>query len=100
MGMNILVACEYSGRVRDAFKARGHFAVSCDIIPTESQGYHHQGDVREILGYGWDMMIAHPPCTYLSYAGRRWENQPGRLDKRLEAIEFFKTLLEAPIPKI
>lgn len=98
--MNVLIACEYSGRVRDAFKARGHFAVSCDIIPSEQVGYHIQGDVCDILGYGWDMMIGHPPCTYLSYAGRRWDNMLGRLEKRLEAIEFFKTLLNAPIPKI
>ncbi len=98
--MNILIACEYSGVVRDAFKARGHFAVSCDILPTESQGYHVQGDVCDILGYGWDMMIGHPPCTYLSYAGRRHFNKPGRHELAMEAIEFFKKLLNAPIDKI
>jgi site-specific DNA-cytosine methylase len=98
--LNVLIACEFTGTVRDAFKERGHFAVSCDIIPTESEGYHIQTDVREILDYGWDLMIGHPPCTYLSYAGRRWMSRPGRKEKMLEAIEFFKTLLEAPIPKI
>jgi len=73
--MRVLVACEYSGIVRDAFTAKGHDAWSCDILPTESEGNHIQGDVLEHLDKGWDLMIAHPPCTYLSNAGTRWFNE-------------------------
>lgn len=69
--MRVLVACEYSGKVRDAFLARGHDAMSCDLLPTDIPGPHFQGDVREILGDGWDMMIAHPPCTYLANSGAK-----------------------------
>ena len=98
--MKILIACEFSGIVRDAFIAKGHDAWSCDLLPTERPGPHIQGDVLEILNDGWDMMIAHPPCTYLSYAGIRWWNDPGRCAKRLEALEFFRVLWEAPIEKI
>ncbi|MCJ7482627.1 MAG: hypothetical protein MUO31_06650 [Thermodesulfovibrionales bacterium] len=98
--MKILVACEFSGIVRDAFAARGHDAWSCDILPTESPGQHIQGDVLEILGDGWDMMIAHPPCTYLSYAAVRSWDDKGRVFKRLEALKFFADLWEAPIEKI
>lgn len=98
--MNVLIACEFSGRVRDAFTAQGHYALSCDILPTEAPGEHWQGDVLNILDWGWDLMIAHPPCQYVSYAGNRWLKQPGRLEKMMEAIEFFKLLLNAPIPKI
>ena len=98
--MRILVACEYSGTVRDAFKAKGHDAWSCDILPTESPGNHIQGDVLEILNDGWDMMIGHPPCTYISFAGTAHWNQPGRVFKRLEALTFFAKLWEAPIEKI
>lgn len=98
--MRVLVACEYSGTVRDAFIAKGHDAMSCDIIPTESPGPHHQGSVLEILNDGWDMMIGHPPCTYISYAGIAHWNRPGRVFKRLEALHFFAQLWEAPIGKI
>ena len=70
--MKILIACEYSGIVRDAFTAKGHDAWSCDILPTETKGNHIQGNVLDYLNKGWDMMIAHPPCTYLSNAGSRW----------------------------
>lgn len=70
--MKVLVACEYSGVVRDAFAARGHQAMSCDLLPTEAPGWHHQGDVREVLGRGWDLMVCHPPCTHLSVSGARW----------------------------
>jgi hypothetical protein len=66
--LRVLVACEYSGRVRDAFRALGHDAVSCDLLPTDVDGPHHQGDIMEIMGQGWDLMIAHPPCTYLTIA--------------------------------
>jgi hypothetical protein len=98
--MKILIACEFSGIVRDAFIARGHDAWSCDLLPTERPGPHIQGDVLEILNDGWDMMIAHPPCTYLSYAATSSWNNPGRLRQRLDALEFFAKFWEAPINKI
>lgn len=98
--MRVLVACEFSGIVRDAFAARGHDAWSCDLLPTERPGNHIQGDVLEVLDEGWDLMIAHPPCTYISYAGIRWWNDDGRLEKRLEALRFFATLWQADIEKI
>jgi hypothetical protein len=98
--MRVLVACEFSGVVRDAFLRKGHDAWSCDLLPTETPGPHIQGDVLEILDDGWDMMIAHPPCTYLTYAGTRQWNEPGRLRKRLESLGFFANLWEAPIEKI
>lgn len=103
--MRILIACEFSGIVRDAFSRRGHDAWSCDLLPTESEltkqeGKHIQGDVLEVIEKGWDMMIAHPPCTYLSYAATSSWNNPGRLRKRLDALEFFAKLWEAPINKI
>ena len=98
--MRVLIACEFSGIVRDAFAAKGHDAWSCDLLPTERPGNHIQGDVLEILDDNWDMMIAHPPCTYLSYAGIRWWNDKGRVFKRLEALGFFAKLWEAPIDKI
>ena len=102
--MRVLVACEFSGVVRDAFIERGHDAVSCDLLPTEQPGPHIQGDVIEILDDGWDMMIAHPPCTFLSRAGARWLYPKGELNnarycKLLEGREFFMNLLNAPIPK-
>lgn len=98
--MRVLVACEFSGRVRDAFAKRGHDAWSCDLLPTEIPGNHIQGDVLKILNDGWDLMIAHPPCTYLSYAGMRHWNKPGRAAKRQEAFEFFMKFINAPINKI
>lgn len=99
--MKILIACEFSGIVRDAFTALGHDATSCDLLPTEKPGKHIQGDVLDILNDGWDMMIAHPPCTYLCVGGMNWINrQPGRKEKMFEAIEFVKMLWNAPIEKI
>lgn len=98
--MKILIACEFSGIVRDAFLAKGHDAWSCDLIPTERPGPHIINDVRNVLCDGWDMMIAHPPCTYLSYAGNRWLKQPGRLVKAQEAMQFIRSLWDAPIPMI
>ena len=94
--MKILIACEFSGIVRDAFIAKGHDAVSCDLLPTERPGPHIQGDVLEILGDGWDMMIAHPPCTYLSYVSTQYWDRPGRWELRLEALTFFGKLWAAP----
>ncbi len=98
--MKVLVACEYSGTVRDAFKAKGHDAWSCDLLPTEKPGNHIQDDVLKHLDEGWDLMIAHPPCTYLSYVGIRHWNKPGRAEKREEAMNFFLNLAAAPIEKI
>lgn len=96
--MKILVACEFSGIVRDAFKARGHDAWSCDLLPTEIEGNHIQGDVRDILNDEWDLMIAHPPCTYLAVSGARWFSK--RVKKQEEALDFVKLLMNAPIDKI
>ena len=103
--MKVLVACEYSGIVRDAFAAKGHNAWSCDILPTESPGNHYQGDVLEHLDKGWDLMIAHPPCTYLSNAGARYLYPKGKLNEDryklgLKAKQFFMALYNAPINKI
>ena len=98
--MKILLACEYSGIVRDAFIAKGHDAISCDLLPTESRGPHYQGDVMDIINDGFDMMIGFPPYTYISYAATHVWNTPGRLKKRLEALQFFAALYEAHIPKI
>ena len=116
--MKVLVACEYSGIVRDAFINKGHEAVSCDLLPSESDlGEHYQGDVTDILNDGWDMMIAHPPCTYLSVSGARWYYHPedkhlpyeqrrphplhpNRRKYQQEALDFVQLLLDAPIDKI
>jgi hypothetical protein len=116
----VLVACEYSGRVRDAFRARGHEALSCDLHPTEVEGPHHQGDVRELLNEAWDLVIAHPDCTFHTNASVRWfttipnKPKPGvfygdaRWSKWEEAVSFFqlfqnlthvpKVAIENPIP--
>ncbi len=100
MSLRVLVACEFSGIVRDAFARRGHDAWSCDLLPTEKPGQHIQGDVLEILDKGWDLMIAHPPCQFLSFVGIRHWNKPGRDEKRKEAMAFFMELVMAPINKI
>ena len=99
--MKILVACEYSGTVREAFKKLGHDAVSCDLLDTEIEGKHYKGNVLDILEDGWDMMIAHPPCTYLSVSGMHWTTR-GLRDPKLteDALEFVTKLLSANIPKI
>lgn len=96
--MKVLVACEFSGVVRDAFIRCGHDAISCDLLPTESEGPHYQGDVRNLLNDGWDLMIAHPPCTHLAVSGARWFKNKQK--EQQEALEFVKELLEAPINKI
>jgi len=99
--MKILVACEYSGTVRDAFIAKGHDAVSCDILPTDALGPHYQGDVFDIINDGWDMMIGHPPCTYLSNSGVcHLHTDPTRGAKLDEGAACFKALWGADIPKI
>ena len=105
--MRVLVACEYSGTVRDAFINLGHDAMSCDLLPTDAPGPHYQGDVRDVL-FGrpaaapcWDLMIAHPPCTYLSRSGMHWTAR-GLRDPRLteDALEFVRMLMAAPIDRI
>lgn len=96
--MRVLVACEYSGAVRDAFARHGHDAMSCDLLASETVGAHYQGDVRDILGNGWDLMIAHPPCTHLAVSGARWFKE--KQSEQREALEFIRLLLAAPIPRI
>ena len=96
--MRVLIACEYSGRVRDAFRALGHDAMSCDLLPTDAEGPHHQGDVTELLHMGWDLMIAHPPCTHLAVSGSRWFKD--KVKEQAEALVFVQTLMDAPIAKI
>lgn len=99
--MKVLVACEYSGTVRDAFIAKGHDAMSCDLLPTDKPGPHYQGDVTDILGDGWDLLIAHPPCTYLTNSGVcHLHKDPTRWDKLDEAAAFFKLFLDAPVDRI
>jgi hypothetical protein len=99
--VKVLVACEYSGIVRDAFIARGHDAMSCDLLPTDSPGPHYLGDVRDILHQEWDLMIAHPPCTYLASSGLHWnKKRPERALLTEESLEFVKLLLDCEIPKI
>lgn len=99
--MKVLIACEFTGQVREAFTAMGCDAWSCDLRPTEMPGQHIQGDVLEILNDGWDMLIAHPPCTYTSGAGYRWfKVQPDRMEKAQAGYEFFMKFINAPIPRI
>lgn len=96
--MKVLIACEFSGIVREAFKAKGHEALSCDLLPSEIQGNHYQGDVKDIIDNGFDLMIAHPPCTHLAVSGARWFK-----DKKVEqkeALDFVRFLMDANIPKI
>jgi site-specific DNA-cytosine methylase len=98
--MRILISCEYSGIVRDAFKALGHEAMSCDLLPTDSPGNHYKGDVRDVLDYPWDLMIAHPPCTHLSVSGARHFTEK-RVDGRQQsAVSFFMMLAKSDIPMI
>ena len=96
--LRVLVACEFSGIVRDAFAARGHDAWSCDLLPTERPGNHIHGDVLAILDDGWDLMIAHPPCTHLAVSGARWFKDKQK--EQEESLVFVKMLMDAPIQKI
>ena len=96
--MRVLIACEYSGTVRDAFVDCGWEAWSCDLLPSETLGNHYQGDVRDMLAEKWDLMIAHPPCTHLSVSGARWFK--GKVREQAEALDFVRLLLAAPIPHI
>ena len=98
--MRVLIACEFSGTVRDAFAAKGHFAMSCDLLPSEKPGEHYQGDVMDIIDDGWDLMICHPPCTHLAVSGAR-HFPAKRADGRQQvALAFVRTLMNAPIAKI
>ena len=99
--MRVLVACEFSGVVRDAFIAAGHDAVSCDLLPSEAPGPHVVGDVLPLLAAGWDMLIAHPPCTYLANSGARWLfEKEGRWAQLDAGVAFFLALLNAPVPRV
>lgn len=116
--LKVLIACEFSGNIRREFRKLGHDAVSCDLVEAEDcSPYHHTGSVLDILDQGWDLMIAHPPCTYLAVSGAQWyyhpedkhlpvdqrrphPKYPNRAQDREDAIQFFKTLMEAPIPHI
>ena len=99
--MKVLVACEFSGIVRDAFIERGHDAISCDLLPTERPGPHIQGDVRELLREPWDLVIAHPPCTYLARIGQQWlKKHPARYAQLKDAAAFFLECLNANAPRV
>ena len=98
LGMRVLVACEYSGTVRDAFLALGHDAMSCDLLPTDVPGPHYQGDVFDIIDNDWDLMIAHPPCTDLAVSGAAWFEKKRANGSQQKSIEFFISLAEAKIP--
>jgi len=104
--MKVLIACEFSGTVRDAFTAKGHDAISCDFLPSDTKGNHYQGDVFDIIDNNFDLMIAHPPCTYLANSGVSWlyskngTRNESRWENMREGAEFFKRLLETDILKI
>ena len=98
--MKILIACEYSGTVRDAFIKAGHDAMSCDILPSDVPGPHHKGDVVAILNDGWDLMIAHPPCTHLAVSGAKHFAKKIADGRQQAALDFVQTLMDAPIPRI
>ena len=98
--MRVLVACEYSGTVRDAFNAIGHEAMSCDLLPSDNSGPHYQGDVREVLDYPWDLLIAHPPCTNLSCSGAAWFAKKKQQGLQQASASFFMMLAKSGIPRI
>ena len=98
--MKILIACEYSGAVRDEFIRLGHDAMSCDLLPTDKPGPHYEGDVFDIINDGWDMMIAFPPCTHLALSGSQWFAEKQKDGRQDEALQFVRDLMNADIPKI
>lgn len=99
--MKVLIGCEYSGRVRDAFIAAGHDAMSCDLLPTDAPGPHYEGDIFDVINDGWDLAIFHPPCTYLTNSGVRWLGErPDRWKDLIDGAVFFRDLLNAPIPRV
>lgn len=98
--MKVLIACEYSGRVREAFRAKGHDAWSCDLLDSEDESkYHIKGDCLSLLGDGWDLLIAHPPCTRLANSGVRWLHERNLWDDFEQAVQFYLALRNAPIGK-
>lgn len=98
--MKVLIGCEFSGIVRNAFIKRGHDAVSCDLLPTESEGPHIQGDVLEVLDQGWDLAIFHPPCTHLAVSGAAWFAEKRKDGRQQQGIDFFMKMINAPIQRI
>ena len=98
--MRVLIACEYSGAVRDEFIRMGHDAMSCDLLPTDKPGPHYEGDVFDIINDGWDMMIAFPPCTHLALSGSQWFAEKQKDGRQDEALQFVRDLMNADIPKI
>lgn len=99
--LDVLVACEYSGIVRDAFIQQGHNALSCDVLPSESgYGRHHQGDIRDVLHHKWDLIVAHPPCTRLANSGVRWLHERNLWSELDDATAFFRMFLEHPCPHV
>ena len=98
--MRILIACEFSGTVRDAFIRAGHDSISCDILPSDTPGPHYQGDVLNILSESWDMMIAHPPCTHLAVSGAKHFAKKIADGRQQSALDFVQKLMDAPIPRI
>lgn len=98
--MRVLVACEYSGTVRDAFRAQGHDAMSCDLLPTDAPGPHYEGSVLDILDDGWDLMIGHPPCTDLAVSGAAWFKEKIADGRQAASLAFVRALMDAPIPRI
>ena len=98
--MKVLVACEYSGTVRDAFIRAGHEAMSCDMLPTDKPGPHYKGDVRDVMGCHWDLMICHPPCTHLAVSGAAWFERKKASGVQDEALDFVRLLLDCKIPRI
>ncbi len=98
--MRVLVACEFSGVVRDAFAARGHEAMSCDLLPGEGDGPHYKGDVRDVIDYPWDLMVAHPPCTHQCVSGARHFKDKIKDGRQQSGVSFFMSLAKADIPRI
>ena len=99
--MRVLIACEYSGVVRDAFTRAGHEAVSCDLLPTDSPGPHYKSDIEDVIGYShWDLMIAHPPCTHLAVSGAAWFKEKRKSGVQQKALAFVQMLMDADIDKI
>jgi hypothetical protein len=96
--MKVLIACEYSGAVRDAFIRQGHDAMSCDLLPTDVDGPHYHGNVFDVINDGWDLMIGHPPCTHLAVSGARWFKD--KVEEQKEALAFVQRLMDAPIERI
>ena len=98
--MRVLIACEYSGAVRDGFIKKGHEAVSCDILPTDVPGPHYEGDIFDIINDGWDLMIAFPPCTHLAVSGAKHFAKKREDGRQQQGIDFFMKMINANIPKI